>query len=191
MERCLVTSVLEEPVAVRLTAEEYAQLPPNSRMELVDGVLMVGETPTGRHQDVVDLLKWRLTAVRPKELRIVREQEAKLGDVLRRNPDLMAIRAVAYNPDCGSYRPGDIALAIEVVSPGSQTRDRIHKPGEYARAGIDHYWRVETLPGLAVHTYRLGETGSYLETGLFTPGDTIAAPGLPWAKVDVAALEPG
>jgi hypothetical protein len=49
---------------------------------------------------------------------------------------------------------------------------------------------VETRPGVAVHTYRLGETGSYLETGLFVPGDTITAPGLPWARVEVAAIEP-
>jgi Uma2 family endonuclease len=121
-----VTTVLAEPVAVTLTAQEYAQLPPNSRMELVDGVLMVGETPTGRHQDVVDLLKWRLTAVCPSHLRIVREQEARLGELLRRNPDLMAIRADAYDPDGGSYLPEEIVLAIEVVSPGSRTLDRIH-----------------------------------------------------------------
>jgi Uma2 family endonuclease len=173
-----------------LTAEEYARLPPNSRMELVDGVLMVGETPTGRHQDVVDLLKWRLAAVCPDGLRIVREQEARLGEVLRRNPDLMAIRADAYDPDGGSYLPADIALAIEVVSTGSRTRDRIHKPGEYAQAGISHYWRVETRPSLAVHTYRLAETGGYLGTGVFTAGEITAATGLPWARVDVAALEP-
>jgi Uma2 family endonuclease len=185
-----VTSVLEEPVAVTLTAEEYAQLPPSSRMELVDGVLMVGDTPTLRHQDVVDLLKWRLAAVCPKELRIVREQEARLGEVLRRNPDLMAVRTEACHPDGSSFLPADIVLAIEVVSPGSRTRDRLHKPAEYAQAGIGHYWRVEIQPDLAVHTYRLGETRSYLETGLFTPGDTTAAPGLSWATVEVAMLEP-
>lgn len=185
-----MTSVLEEPVAVTLTAEEYARLPPSSRTELVDGVLMVGETPILLHQDVVDLLKWRLAAVCPKRLRIVREQEARLGEVLRRNPDLMAVRAEACDPDGCSYAPPDIVLAIEVVSPGSRTRDRLHKPAEYAEAGIDHYWRVEIRPSLAVHTYRLGETGSYLETGLFTPGDTTAAPGLPWARVEVATLEP-
>jgi Uma2 family endonuclease len=81
--------------------------------------------------------------------------------------------------------PEDIMLAVEVVSPHSGTRDRLHKPGEYAEAGIPHYWRVEIRPGLVVHTYRLGETGPYLETGLFVPGDTVTAPGLPWAEVDV------
>lgn len=185
-----MTSVLTEPEAVTLTPEEYAQIE-SSRAELVDGVLMVGDAPTGRHQDVVDLLRWRLAVVCPPPLRIVREQEARLGEVHRRNPDLMAVRAGAYDPDAGSYAPADITLAVEVVSPGSRTTDRLHKPGEYAEAGIGHYWRVEVRPDLAVHTYRLGETGSYLETGWFGPGDTVAAPGLPWARVEVAALEPG
>jgi Uma2 family endonuclease len=186
-----MTEVLADPVAVRVTADEYAKLPPSSRRELVDGVLMLGEPPTGRHQDVVDLLRRQLEAVCPERLRIVREQEARLGELLRRNPDLMAIRAGAYDPDGCSYPPTDIALAVEVVSPGSRTRDRIHKPGEYAEAGIPHFWRVETRPAVVVHTYRLGETGTYLETGLFTAGDTTAGPGLAWAKVEVSALEPG
>jgi Uma2 family endonuclease len=185
-----MTAMLEEPVAIRLTAEEYTRLPPSSRRELVDGLLMVGEPPTLLHQDVVKLLERRLEATCPPGLRIVREQEMRLGEVLRRNPDLMAVRVGACDLNGCSYAPADVVLAIEVVSPGSRTRDRLHKPGEYAEAGIGHYWRVETRPGVAVHTYRLGETGSYLETGLFTPGDTTVAPGLPWASVKVAEIEP-
>lgn len=103
----------------------------------------------------------------------------------------MAVRAGACRPDAGSYLPPEITLTVEVVSPGSRTQDRLHKPAEYAEAGIGHYWRVEIRPELVVHTYRLGETGRYLETGLFAVGDTIAAPGLPWAAVPVAELEPG
>jgi hypothetical protein len=66
----------------------------------------------------------------------------------------------------------------------------LHKPAEYAAARIEHFWRVEIAPAVEVHTYRLGETGRYLESGLFTVGDTVAAPGLSWAKVEVADLEP-
>lgn len=184
-----MTAVLEEPVAIRVTAEEYEQLPPSSRIELVDGVLVVGEPPTLRHQDVVKLLERQLETMCPAGLRIVREQEARLGTTLRRNPDLMAVHLAACDPHGNSYVPATIVLAIEVVSPGSRTRDRIHKPGEYAEAGIPHYWRVETSPTVVVHTYRLGETGAYIETGLFTPGDTVAAAGLPWASVAVDAID--
>jgi len=34
---------------------------------------------------------------------------------------------------------------------------------------------VETRPAVAVHTYRLGESSQYLETGVFRPGDRVVA----------------
>jgi Uma2 family endonuclease len=174
----------------RLTADEYESLPVNPRLELVDGVLHLMTPPTVLHQEVVEAIKSALRAVCPKELRIVREQELRLGDIHRRNPDLMVINETAYRPDGYSYLPSDVLLVVEVVSPGTQVADRIHKPGEYQKAGIAHYWRIETRPALALHTYQLGETGRYLETGMFSEGDLTAVPGLPWAKIAVADLNP-
>ncbi len=43
-------------------------------------------------------------------------------------------------------RPEHILLVVEVVSPGSETTDRIVKAEQYARAGISYYWRVEQPP---------------------------------------------
>jgi Uma2 family endonuclease len=174
----------------RLTGAEYESLPENPRLELVDGVLHLMTPPTGLHQDVVEAMKARLRTLCPRELRVVREQELRLGDVHRRSPDLMVIRAAAYDPHGYSYQPPDVLLIVEVVSPGTQTTDRIHKPGEYQRAKISHFWRVEPQPVLTIFTYQLGETGRYLETGVFTVGDTTAVPGLPWAKLAVADLDP-
>lgn len=53
--------------------------------------------------------------------------------------------------------------------------------------GIPHYWRVEIDPEIVVHTFRLGDR-SYVETGVFTSGDVVAAPGLLWARVKVDEL---
>ncbi|WP_173077121.1 hypothetical protein [Phytohabitans rumicis] len=47
---------------------------------------------------------------------------------------------------------------------------------------------MEIEPVIELHTFRLGDTG-YVESGIFTAGDTVAAPGLVWATVDVSALE--
>jgi Uma2 family endonuclease len=175
---------------VVLTAAEYDALGPNSRVELVDGVVLSMTPATGRHQEIVERLKRVLEACCPDDLRVVREQELRLGDTHRRNPDLMVIAADAYDPDGFSYRPHQVRLAIEVVSPGTETIDRKHKPVEYAEAKVPHYWRVEPRPALAVHTYQLGETGVFLETGLFTDGDVMTAPGLAWAKIAVSDLAP-
>ena len=177
-----------EPVV--LTPQEYDALPPNNRIELVDGVVQVMTPATRRHQIVVQKLRAALERACPDTLAIVWEQEIRLDGTLRRNPDVMAVRAAADDLDVYSYDPKDVVLAIEVVSPGTQTTDRLHKPAEYAGCGIEHYWRVEITPHVEVHTYRLLEGARYAVTGRFTTGDTIAAPGLPWVKVAVADLEP-
>lgn len=179
---------LPEPVTV--TAKEYEALPANPRVELVDGVVQVMTPATMRHQIVVQKLRTALEAACPHEWRIVWEQEIHLAPLHRRNPDVMAIRVSAFDLDKYSYHPADVLLAVEVVSPGTQTTDRMHKPAEYAAAHIAHYWRVEIAPRLVVHTYRLGEAGRYLETGLFEQGDKVAAPGLTWAAIEVDTLAP-
>ena len=102
----------------------------------------------------------------------------------------MVIHSSADDPSKYSFGPHDVVLAVEVTSPGTETIDRMHKHAEYCNARVPHYWRVEIRPKISVHTYQLGETGVYLETGSFGPGDTVVAPGLAWAKVAVSDLIP-
>jgi Uma2 family endonuclease len=54
--------------------------------------------------------------------------------------------------------PEQVALVVEVVSPGTRRRDRLEKPAEYAAAGIPHYWRIEQHP-VHVFAYDLGQKG--------------------------------
>jgi Uma2 family endonuclease len=178
------------PDALVVTPEQYDALPPSSRIELVDGVVHVMSPPTLRHQRVVDHLLRALTERCPAQWAALREQEIRLAADHRRNPDVLVIKASALDLDRTSYQPHDVLLAVEVVSPGTRTTDRRHKPVEYADAGIPHYWRVEPLPTLTVHTYRLDETDIYEPTGIFTGDDTIDAPGLGWAKVPMIELAP-
>lgn len=102
--------------------------------------------------------------------------------------DRLVIQKSADNPSKYSFLPGEVQMAIEVVSPGTETIDRTHKHAEYRDAGVPHYWRVEIRSEVSVHTYQLGETGVYLETGSFQAGDVVTAPGLAWAKVAVSDL---
>jgi hypothetical protein len=49
---------------------------------------------------------------------------------------------------------------LEIVSPGSRRTDYILKHGEYADAGIGHYWIVDiTEPGSLVACHLAGELG--------------------------------
>jgi Uma2 family endonuclease len=68
-------------------------------------------------------------------------------------------------------RPEHVLLVAEIVSPGSETTDRIVKRDQYAHAGISFYWRVELIAtGIpVVYTYLLdSSSGEYRDGAVFT-----------------------
>jgi Uma2 family endonuclease len=185
--RSLVMPV-SEPIGRLLTPAEYDGLPANSRRELVDGVVHMMATPTPFHQDVAHALREQLNRRRPDDLRVTGEVEIRLDDLRRRNPDVVVVRADGYDRRMPQLEPAQVVLAVEVVSPGSESVDRIFKPIEYAAAGIAHFWRIEVESEVVVHTYQLGDAKVYESTGVFKVGGTIAALGLLWASIPVGDL---
>ena len=172
------------------TPDEWDLAPDTSGLELIDGVVHAMAAATPRHEYVKTELRNVLKRLVPAELAVTTEIEIRLGDSHRRKPDVLVVFAEGYDLDRPVLRPEQVLLAVEVVSPGSETTDRRHKHVEYADAGIAHYWRLETRPAVEVHTFRLGETGAYLETGLFRPGDRVDDPTLTWAGFVVDELLP-
>jgi len=70
-------------------------------------------------------------------------------------------------------------MVAEVVSPGPETTDRIVKLDQYAKAGIQFYWRIEqALTAVPiVYTYVLDMASSkYREAEVFTGVVTTTAP---------------
>ncbi|MEW1550257.1 Uma2 family endonuclease [Streptomyces tsukubensis] len=85
--------------------------------------------------------------------------------------DLVVIpRNAACPAGRDQYSAADVVLAIEVVSPDSESRDRSTKPLKYATAGIPHFWLVERDPRTkrpVVHTHIRSATGrGYEPTGV-------------------------
>ncbi|GAA2482575.1 Uma2 family endonuclease [Streptomyces gobitricini] len=78
-----------------------------------------------------------------------------------------------------SNRPEHVLLVAEVVSPGSETTDRIVKVDQYAKAGIAFYWRIEqAATGVPLlYTYVLDPaTKIYRDGDVFTGALKAAAP---------------
>ncbi len=73
----------------------------------------------------------------------------------------------------GTLSPADVLLVIEIVSPSSESTDRITKPALYAEAGIAAYWRVEldSPAGITVVTHRLSGN-AYIEDTSVDAGQT-------------------
>ncbi|WP_399926116.1 Uma2 family endonuclease [Streptomyces kanamyceticus] len=145
------------------------ELPPHT--ELIDGSLIFVSPQSYLHLLSIKLLERGLEQNLPSELKVVREMSVVIDKHNVPEPDLSVVRASAVTDDRLSRFPAkDVLLAVEVVSPESQSRDRTTKPQKYAAAGIPNFWRVEqtgTGRRLVIHVYELDEvTNAYVHMGI-------------------------
>lgn len=172
------------------TLADVKSLPEGSRVEVIDGALIVNPSPLPIHQRIAR----RLAGVLEPALSSGWQLETDVDIMLAEDPlDYLTPDIVVFDrrlPLTTRPIPGDtVLLVVEVVSRGSRREDRGSKPLAYAEAGIPHYWRVETQESgaltLTVHTASL-EDGRYQETGKHT-GVLIAAEPIT-VQVDLAVL---
>ncbi|MFI9017238.1 Uma2 family endonuclease [Streptomyces griseus] len=118
-------------------------LPPHT--ELIDGNLVCASPQRDSHSTMIDLLMTGLRSTAPPEVRVRREMTVVLDRRNAPEPDVSVVRTEAITGlDVTRYQAADVLLAVEVVSPDSEARDREAKPHKYATAGIPHFWLVET-----------------------------------------------
>ncbi|MGW2815492.1 Uma2 family endonuclease [Streptomyces sp. NPDC001415] len=142
-----------------------------SRTELIDGSLVFASPQHNFHTDVMDVLVNGLRRDLPAAFKVKREMTVVLDNRNGPEPDVIVVRAESVaGPDQTRYRAEDVLLAVEVVSPDSESRDRTTKPQKYAAAGIPNFWRVErggdgSEP--VVHVYELDPlTKAYVHMGM-------------------------
>ncbi|GAA3157902.1 Uma2 family endonuclease [Streptomyces rameus] len=165
-------------------------LPPHT--ELIDGSLVFVSPQRRFHANVIDLLVNGLRGGLPVEFRVSREMTVILDNRNGPEPDVSVIRADAITgPGQTRYEAGDVLLAVEVVSPDSESRDRTTKPQKYAAAGIPNFWRVEengTSGHPVVHVYELDPlTKAYIHTGMHRDRVKVGAPYV--IDIDLTAID--
>ncbi|MFF3496019.1 Uma2 family endonuclease [Streptomyces sp. NPDC002795] len=157
----------------QITAEQYDSWSEEqcAGIEIVDGMVVVSPSTTKRHNRLVRILANALEAAAGTEWNADTGFDVRLQDVplTNRRPDVVVYRADTI--DVSPTRPEHVLLVVEVVSPGSETTDRIVKTDQYAKAGIAFYWRVEqAATGVPlVYTYVLDPASrTYRDGDVFT-----------------------
>lgn len=172
-----------------LTIADYAALPEDDqrRWELLEGNLIMSPSPTPRHMIAVARLFGMIESQLPAGLRAVPDVDLDLQLApadqpgTSRRPDLIVISEAELQRvenEGGLLRAAAAVIAVEIISPGSKRTDTVIKRGEYADAGIAHYWIIDLeLPTSLVAGHLAGEFGyqdSGEVTGVFETDDPFA-----------------
>jgi Uma2 family endonuclease len=180
-----------------LTIEEYAALGETDTgfTELVEGRVVMSPSPIADHNIVVFELGRQLAGQLPSHLRVLPETDVNLGLApaggpgFSRRPDLLIVERAGIarvRRDGAMLRADEVAIIVEIVSPGSKRTHYHVKHDEYADSGIPHYWIVDiTEPVSLVACHQAGEFG-YMDASAVTGSFTTDIP-FP-VKIDLDAL---
>ncbi|MDT0318451.1 Uma2 family endonuclease [Streptomyces millisiae] len=165
----------------QITAEQYDSWSEEqcAGIEIVDGMVVVSPSASKRHNRLARIVANALEGAGGPDWNADTDFDVRLQDVplINRRPDVVVYRADTI--DETPTRPEHVLLVVEVVSPGSETTDRIVKVAQYARAGIAFYWRIEqAATGVPLaYTYVLDPaTRTYREGDVFTGTVKVSAP---------------
>lgn len=169
-------TAVPQPPEHLLTVAEYSELGETEPgyTELVEGRLQLSPCPAPDHNFASGELFVQLRAQVPEHLEVIQDVDINLelapahSPGFSRRPDMVVTRAGArrrVRQAGGLLRASEIVLVIEIVSPSSHRTDYITKRGEYADAGIPHYWIIDIgAPVSMLACHLTGEFG-YADSG--------------------------
>lgn len=144
-----------------LSLEQWSALGEDDSMryELQEGVLIVSPRARIEHQNAVLTLGAQLVPQLPKHWHAAAEPELLLE---ARTPATVRVPDLAVHSRTGGPRltADDVALVVEILSPGTRGVDLVMKRHEYAVAGIPNYWIVD-LDAASIEVLTLAD-GAYV-----------------------------
>ncbi|WP_101468310.1 Uma2 family endonuclease [Nocardia fluminea] len=176
-----MTAIVPAWMHEQITATEYDAWSEEQcwGIEIVDGMVVVRPSASKRHNRLARILANALDAAAGPDWNADTDFDVRLQDVplTNRRPDVVVYRADTI--DLTPTRPEHVLMVVEVVSPGSETTDRIVKVDQYAKAGIAFYWRIEQATNGVplIYTYILDPATRAYRTGdMFTGTVEVSAP---------------
>jgi Uma2 family endonuclease len=174
---------------VRFTYHDYVQLPEDNRYEILDGELFVVPAPNTRHQRISKRL----------EIALIRQVEEKgLGEILHAPYDVILSEENVAQPDIILIRKERCAiigelnihgapdLVVEILSPGTRTKDLEIKRKIYAAYGVQEYWIVDP-EAATVEVLALTDSG-YMNAGIYDASQCLSSPLLPELNLPLSEI---
>lgn len=153
-----------------LTVDEYLALGETEPgyTELQEGRLLLAPSPLPAHNVALHRLTAQLDDQVPPGYEVLPDIDIDLELAppdepgFSRRPDVIIARCVGVEraeQNGGIIRADEVVLMVEIVSPTSVRMDTKVKHGEYADAGIPHYWILDVDEPPSLVACRLGEGG--------------------------------
>ncbi|MFI9008754.1 Uma2 family endonuclease [Actinosynnema sp. NPDC053489] len=169
------------------TVADYAALgePESGYTELQEGRVLLSPSPSPDHNHASLRLAMQFLEQLPPDLEVIQDVDLDLELVppgepgFSRRPDLVVIPRGArdrVSEEGGLLRASEVVVVVEIVSPGSKRLDRVIKRGEYADAGIPHYWIVDLDHPISLVACHLAGEFGYQDAGDVVGGFTTSVP---------------
>jgi len=175
---------------VKFTYDDYRQLPDDGkRYEIIDGELYMATSPTPNHQTIVNNFSFALTAylrAHPIGKIFPAPLEVYFTKTNLAQPDIMFISNERLDIIKPTQIKGAPDLVIEVLSPGTEKRDRTDKLKMYARFGVREYWMAKEKTAI-VEIFRLQE-GKLVLGARLEKTDVLTSPLFPGLEIPLTEI---
>ncbi len=171
--------------AVRLTYEDYANMPDDERYELINGELIMAAAPNELHQRLImGLIRYFIIAA---DLGLGRAYVAPFDVVLSDHnvvqPDLLFVPKENEHIITTANIQGAPDLVVEILSPSTSRRDWNEKRDLYAKYGVGELWIAD--PDERVVWVMALRDGEYEVVGKYGDTQTFSSPTLAGVTIDL------
>ena len=171
--------------AVKLTYEDYANMPDDERYELIDGELIMAAAPNELHQRLITgLIRYFIIAA---DLGLGRAYVAPFDVVLSEydvvQPDLLFVLRENAHIITAANVQGAPDLVVEILSPSTSRRDWNEKRDLYAKYGVKELW-IADPDAREVWVMALRD-GKYEVMGRYGDTQTFSSPTLAGVTIDL------
>ncbi|MFF2924562.1 Uma2 family endonuclease [Streptomyces celluloflavus] len=160
---------------------EESDWPEGSKVEIIDGIIVVTPPPAAPHNRIAVKVQRRLYTVLPEDWEVYQTLGVAHPSYGRLYiPDLVVIPdAVVAQLEGGNPVPLTAAeLVVEITSPSNASYDRLNKAAAYAQAGVPLYLLIDRFApaGPTVTLYGEPEDNVYQELQKVKFGEEVHLP---------------